>query len=286
MPAAATTCTCASYAQLKAAAQNWFQTYHATTPPGYPAGWQVWPDSLSPGHGTLLLVTSKSYALSATFRYNLYISLNSGATPILAIGVSTGTDLGAIYLDGVIYARSAKAPMVTLPPTIKPNDEPELILDALNNQFHFTTVVQNSLWHGLFPSTLGQVTQGAFTLSSAPGMVFTMWNKDTIMVQFSNGWTVKIAWTPGTPQGWVIKWDTLKDAKGHPINVNGTPVKAPSTGSTRGPVENVGTGTIPVASNINFWPSDPLPDGTVTIELDFAGELGGGMGVTHNEDWF
>lgn len=248
--------------------------WNGITPTGYPAGHVITP-MLAGSNGTLIVVSSTSYALTATFHYSrAYLgTFPTGLWVTTPIPVSTGTDLGAIQTDGGIFARSAKVPTIQLPSTIAPHDEPEFILAALNDQLHFVTVGQQSLWHGLFGSTVGQVTQGVFTLSSTPGVTYTIWNNDTIMVQFSNGWTVQIAWTPGTPQGWAINWKSLKNKDGIPINLDGTPQNSNTTGATGGPGLNLGTATLPAGSSITIWPTlDITPQGTVTIiELNSTG---------------
>lgn len=278
IPVAVTTCsTCASWADLRNAAGNYWRAYAGgVTPPGYPIG------SIVQRNTTIIYVVSTKYALSASFTGDVSSTGFGNGVIYLVNARSTPSDLGTIQYDGNIIARADKMPVINVDPTLKPNDTPELIENSINDQLHFTGVAKTSLWNGLFPSTVGQVVQGIFTYQ---GVTYTIWNNAPFTVRFSNGWTVQMTWTPGSgsPGNFQINWKSLKNAKGQPINLDGT-LQRPGkpTGSTYGGQENLGTGATGPGLDISLWAgADPLPDGSVTV-----GEpIGGGGGSTPVLSW-
>jgi hypothetical protein len=273
IPTAVVTCSnCASYAALQAAAVSYFEQWNTLHPPGYPTGYYIFAQGFKGHTGTVLLVASTQYALSATFRFTWNFTTNA----ITPVAVSTASDAGAIASDGRIFARSARVPTIQLPSTITPQETPETITSTLDQLLEFTGSATPNLWHGLFRGTVGQVMQGTFIYN---GQTYQIWSNDTVLVRFSNGWTVQVTWNPGAPTTWTINWNTLKNEKGVPIDLNGTPQSPTPTGDSGGPTLNLGTGTIPLLANFTFTPTtDTLPEGTITFEIVEPVEPGGGGG--------
>lgn len=245
--------TCASYVDLRAVAYSYVSQYSLTTPPGYSPTAIVIPQGYVAGTvtytGSEILVTSSLYPLSSTFRFTK--NATSGALAVVAI--STASDAGAIAKDGAIYSRSAKV-TISLPNNTH-TDPSETIGGAIQGLI-LGGVTTTNLWHGLFPSTLGQVAKYTFYYN---GVQYSIWSGDTLTVDLGDGYTVQVQWNPGAPiTQWVVKWETLRDKKGNLVNVS----NPTNSGAIAPQVVTTNPGSF-FTGFTPFW--DDTPSGSVEV---------------------
>lgn len=282
IPVATVTCSaCASYSQLNAVAQSYFQQWDRQTPTGYPQLHRILPQGFAFGSvtypGTVVFVVSTTYALSSAFRYT-----GSASAGISIVAVSTPSNAGAIATDGRVFARSARVPIIQMPSNIPHDDTDEVITGTLAGILVFTGQSAPSLWHGLFAGDIGQVIQGTFR-NLQDGMTYQIWSNDTIIVRFGDGYTVLVKWNPLAPTAWTIVPNSLRDKSGKPVNAVPPPSQSPGGGT-----ENLGSATVPPSSSIIFFPTtsqdSPLPEGEVFVEPIEPIDSGGGGGTVFRDN--
>lgn len=259
LPIATISCYCASAAELQASANDWFLKYSYQTLPGYPSTQLVMPNNSGlGGPGTLLIVSSTEYALSGAYRATWY----SVPYSYMLLNYVRGlTDGDAIKLDGELVARSTKIPPVILPPSIPPNETPEIIEGFVAGVLVQTGQGGNSLWHGLFPGTVGQVAY-VIVKDTQTGQTYTMWANDPITIRFSNGWSCKVIWSPFSDPQFQIVPNSMRDQNGNPPGSTTSP-----PASQNGPSTDLGNLGDPSTGIVYVSPdAGSTPTGTVTIE--------------------
>src|SRR6266478_4058996 len=264
IPIVTISCYCSSFAQLEAVAYDWFLKNSWLTPTGFPSNQYVSPTATKPG--TLLLISSTQYALSAAFRANW---INVGGSYLQIDFVTPGTDKAAIALDGKLMARATGIPPIKIPPSITPQETPEIIGGFVSGVLVQTGTGGFSLWHGLFPGTLGQVAY-INVINTQTGQTYKVWSNDEITIKFSNNWTAKMIWSPFNNPQWQLVPNSIRDDKG---NVPGT---TSSTPTPNGPSVNLGSlggsqnGTVIV-----------VPDGPNVTATIIIGPLGDTTDLTN-----
>jgi len=230
--------TCASLADLQAAASGYFLNNYFET-----GVYQI---------GAIVLVSGVTNPISAFFSEqwgSSCIPYFGCGTHLVAVAI-TPDNAHTALLDNQLFSRALGLPTVKMPPTLPSNETDELISLQIQATIPISGPLGFNFWHGLLNYPQFQYYK---VLDTRTGLTTNVYVGDSITVTYSNGDTEQWQFRGPLPIA-TVQWTrvpgTLRDAAGHLVVA--VPPGSPSAPVNVGFVAPATNWNITVRPPVNF----------------------------------
>jgi hypothetical protein len=178
--------------------------------------------------GSIVFVSSQQYPLSA------FVRICTGPRGGKDACLITSGDLGAIELDNQVYARAAKIPPISIPPSVGGSASqaiPELVEGEVLRVLQFALKAGISPWHNILNPSTWEYMDFIDTRTLERHRVHT---RDRIIVRFADGSTAELElFGVGAPSGHFFRFvpESTRRPNGEPYVTLPPPPPASPSGS-------------------------------------------------------